>query len=496
MKIFGFCQHFNSWVQVEIEVSLVPGLPLIHILGLPDQAVKESSIKIKSALRSQNFEFPKARQIIINIRGGDFKKKSPGLDLPIALGILTKTNQVLPKFDDDIFAFGELGLGGEVFQLDETVLDNLLLDNSKLGKNKFFSGEIDSHLRVKNHFQMKQLKDLNNLDLIDKRMPDNNLSSGVLDSQNKEFFKKRKIEIKFKNQEDFKKLKFSQEEAKLLELVTLGRHSLLLMGPRGLGKSTLAEALNYLSSEPTPAVYTHYKKYFHLHESQFWRPFVKPHHSISHLALIGGGAQCSPGEITRAHGGILLLDEMLEFDSKCQEALREPIQTKEVHLVRGRKFHTYPSDFQLIATTNLCPCGQWLPGEMVECNYSGARCHKYREKLSGPMLDRFEILYFLKPKKKDSLNISLENLRDKINEKRRSQEVLERQRDKIEFNKENLSDALKFRLDSELNSFRRLRASIDIAKTLAILHGKNQVENQEMVEALEYTWQAFLELKI
>lgn len=496
MKIFGFCQHFNNWVQVEIEVSLIPGLPLIHILGLPDQAVKESSIKIKSAMRSQNFEFPKAKQIIINIRGGDFKKKSPGLDLPMALAILTKTNQILKGFENDIFAFGELGLSGEVFQLEDAVLDNLLLDNINVSKNKFFSGEIDSPLRAKNHFQIKQLKDFKNLESINKGIPEMNSSSGVSGNQNKAFFKKRKIEINLKNQHEFKKLKFSQEEAKLLELVTMGRHSLLLMGPRGLGKSTLAEALNYLSSEPTPSVYTHYKKYFHHHGNEFWRPFVKPHHSISHLALIGGGAQCSPGEVTRAHGGILLLDEMLEFDSKCQEALREPIQTKEVHLVRGRKFHAYPSDFQLIATTNLCPCGQWLPGEQVECNYSGARCHKYREKLSGPMLDRFEILYFLKPSKKNSLNVPLESLREKIDEKRKNKESLERQREQIVFNKESLSEALTYRLDSELNSFRRLRASIEIAKTLAILHGKDRVEDQEMVESLEYTWQAFLELKI
>lgn len=112
------------------------------------------------------------------------------------------------------------------------------------------------------------------------------------------------------------------------------------------------------------------------------------------------------------------------------------------------------------------------------------------------MLDRFEILYFLKPQKKDSFNVSLESLKEKIDRKRKNNESLERQREQIAFNKESLSEALTYRLDSELNSFRRLRASIEIAKTLAILHGKDHVEDQEMAESLEYTWQAFLELRI
>lgn len=514
MKILSFCERYREWVPVEIEVSLIPGLPQIHLLGLPDQAVKESLIKIKSAIRFQGFDLPKAKQIIVNIRGGDFKKKSPGLDLAIAIGILQRTGQVFSSSEDQVYIFGEISLSGEVFSLNDFILDDFKT------LNNFISGQVDKNKLIQNHIMIDELKDLKKIkkinlplsavlktsveklnvsDLKDASVGSHENIAGLFNSAEKEsteFFSKRKIKLRLKNQDDFKGLKFSKDEARLLELVALGRHSLLLMGPRGLGKTTLAEALNYLAEAPDAKTYVHYKKYFHHNENEFWRPFVKPHHSVSHLALIGGGAQCAPGEITRAHGGILLLDEMLEFNPKCQDALREPIQNKEVHLVRGRNFQVYPSDFQLVGTTNLCPCGQWLPGVQADCHYSATKCHKYREKLSGPMLDRFEVLYFLKKNTATKKDISLDEIADRVRMKRQKLKELKQSGAEIVFIKDDLSSGLNYRLGQELNSLRRLHASIAIAKTLTLMNDQGRVSDQELEEALSYSWQPFLELKI
>lgn len=515
MKIYSFCEYHRDWIRVEIEVSLIPGLPQIHLLGLPDQVIKESMIKIKSALRFQGYTLPKAKQIIVNIRGGDFKKKSSGVELAIVIGILHATGQLWAENINrgftkasEIYAFGEISLTGEVFPLDDFLVDE------KYELSSLITGLTDEKFSLKNHCLIKELKELSELSFeslnhLNSPVGSKNSEPVAIGIQSQTFlqldkesnnpanyFKKKQLCLRMQNEELYENLKFTPQEARLLELVSVGRHSLLLMGPRGLGKTTLAEALNYLSPKPEVSQYIHYKKYFHHHGDEFWRPFVRPHHSITHLALIGGGAACSPGEITRAHGGILLLDEMLEFNSQCQEALREPIQNKEVHLVRGARYQVYPSDFQLIATTNLCPCGQWLPGAKVDCHYSFSKCQKYRQKLSGPMLDRFDVLYFLKSNLKINKTIGLVDIRKRVEGIRASNAQLKSKLAEMSLDEQSISPFMRQKLKDELSSIRRLNASINIAKTLAIMNGKALVGDEELMEALDFTWQPFLELKI
>lgn len=485
MKIFSFCEHHRDWVPVEIEVSFIPGLPQIHLLGMPDSALKESLIKIKSALRFQGFELPKSKQIIVNIRGGDFKKKSQGLDLAIAVAIINGIEEVFKKKELVLYVYGELSLTGEVFPFEDVLTDE------KWKVTNLLSGDCESLSVSENHFKIKELKEI--LQIKFSKAGIKNIELKSPSEKEEEFFKQQGVLLKCYEESTSENLKFSEKEARLLQIASLGRHSLLLMGPRGLGKTTLAESLNHLSEKPEVKHYIHQKKYFPLKDNHFWRPFVRPHHSITHLALIGGGASCSPGEITRAHGGILLLDEMLEFSPQCQEALREPLQSKEVHLVRGQRFQTYPCDFQLVGTTNLCPCGQWLPGAYIDCHRPAKKCSQYREKLSGPLLDRFSMLYFLKKSDKDEKKISLSEVLKRVSLARSFQKSLV---EGVCFEKEKLSMGLKMRLSDELGSLRRLNASIEVSKTIALLEGVESVGDAEMEEALNYTWNPFLDLKI
>lgn len=485
MKILSFCEYRHHWVEIEVEVSLIPGLPQMHLLGLADQRAKESLLKIKSALRFQGYSLPKAKQIIVNLRGGDFKKSSRGLDLAIAVAILKETSQLSLNIKDKVYVFGELGLTGQVLPF-----DSVMVDECWKVENLLTGVAIQKLSSSDNHIQIEQLRDLSEIKNLSSREDD-----GV--AKVSDYFQSHQIKVAPPENEFLEELKFSVAEARLLEVVALGGHSLLLMGPRGLGKTTLAESLNHLSKEPEVKHYLHQRKYFPIKEKQFWRPFVRPHHSISHLALIGGGSDCSPGEITRAHGGILLLDEMLEFSPGCQESLREPLQNKEVHLVRGKRFETYPCDFQLIGTTNLCPCGQWLPGTKVDCHRSYKNCCQYREKLSGPLLDRFEVLYFLRPSRKDDKVISFSKIKEEVLKARRhKEELLAADTRGVVFDQNQLSESLALKMQTELNSLRRLRASIQVAKTIALLEGKKQVQDTHIEEALAYTWNPFLDLKI
>lgn len=494
MKVIGYSQRHKEWLPVEIEVSFVPGLPQIHLIGQPDSILKESLIKIKSVLRLLEVGMPKGRQIIVNLRGGDFKKKSLDLELPILVAILRGLGVIDFVASDQICAQGELSLEGKIFSSD------LLLIKKMVGHYHLITGYHPDGLLSENHSQFLTVKDLVSTFSTDKaaadkvRTPTQKNKHRVAADHNAmatyNVFSNRELAPEF--EKDPTQVLFTEEERELLKIVSLGRHSLLLMGPRGLGKSTLAESLNFLAEPPDEETFLHQIKYFFVEEGRYWRPFVHPHHSISHLALIGGGAQCLPGEITRAHGGILLMDEFLEFDPKCQEALREPMQTKNIHLARGQKYQKYDCDFHLIATTNLCPCGQWLPGKAADCAYSHSRCSKYREKLSGPVIDRFHILAFIRKAKKAQKVWSLSSIADEV---RALRPKFNERRERIELNKEYLSQGLKQRLDNELSSLRRLNASIEVAKTLCILKNQTEITDALLNEALNYTWRPFLDLK-
>lgn len=491
MKVIGFSQRLKEWIPTEIEVSLIPGLPQIHLIGQADLILKESLLKIKSVIKSLGIELPKSKQIIVNLRGGDFRKKSLDLELAMVIAILLELKLIVFNDVEEIFVHGELTLEGRIFSTD------LLLFKKLISNKLFITGFHPDGWLNERHIQFKTLKDLVSFfsagdeNQVQKPKYDriiNEPSYIQLSAYN--VFSNRQLTAGF--EKDPAQIFFTDDERELLKLVSLGRHSLLLMGPRGLGKSTLAESLNYLAEPPDEDTFLHQTKYFFVDDGPYWRPFVHPHHSISHLALIGGGPQCLPGEITRAHGGILLMDEFLEFSSKCQEALREPMQTKSIHLARGQKYQKYECDFQLIATTNLCVCGQWLPGKSMDCSYSQAHCSKYRDKLSGPVIDRFQILSFMRPHKKAEKIHSLEVIANEIKSLRADFKV---QRQAIQFDKTLLSKGLWQRLDNELSSLRRLNASIEVAKTLCILKNETALSDSLVNKALEYTWRPFLDLK-
>lgn len=376
MKLNSLILNANRLEVAEVEIEFIPGIPQIHFLGLPDRIIKESFYRIKSALKSAGYQFPMTSQMIVNIKPSHLRKSSRGVEFAVALGILLKTQQVSEyQIDKNWIIYGELGLNGEVHEpsdLANEVMnypDQVFLTGAGRGENLRQSPNV---LRT---FDLKSLEI-------------------IRDQDEKNKFTYQRPTFGFFQ-------KYSNEEAEFIFLaMTSGLHC-LLAGDSGAGKSTLAKALPSFANEPA------INEKVRLQE--LWRPLVNPHQSISPAAFIGGGAYLHEGEIERAQGGFLLLDELLEFDSEILESLRGPMTGEALRLSRGANHRDISSNFQVVATSNLCLCGKWTPLKSnLGCRFTRSKCTRYLERLSGPLLDRFGLLFFVLPavqRKVDGLEV-------------------------------------------------------------------------------------------
>lgn len=479
MKIQSLVRDHDRLIVVDVEVSFLPGLPTVQFLGLPDQVIKESIHRIKSAIRSQGFEFPKAQQVLVNIRPNHLKKTSRGLELAVAAAILWSTDQIPQPTESSILIYGELGLKGEVFEPEDLARDF----------------DPDDELRVLTGgggianvpFDRSVIKELQSL-----REPD------FIPASRREF----KVERPLFGLD----LEFPERQAKLLELIALGEHSVLLAGPAGSGKSTLAKTLSSLMAIPSQqdlkVIFKNTK--VSDEDAPRWRPVVQPHHTTSPLGLVGGGVPPYKGEITRAHKGILILDELLEFNPKAQEALREPMEESCIRLRRGRYVDEYPAESLVISTTNLCPCGDWVPQTRVMCGRSLKKCQSYTERLSGPLVDRFQTVFFTQ-KREDGKRVRgaeiLEKL-ERVREFREKQAEVDPRFRKLacRWNLEELYRGFStfYReqiFPQELSSRRRELSTLRVARTLADLDLKAEIGPDHVEQALKWTYLPFESLK-
>lgn len=362
MKLKTLISHRHRLEVAEVEIELIPGIPQIHFLGLPDRIIKESFYRIKSALKSSGYKFPTTYQVIVNIKPNHLQKSSRGVELAVALGILLKTKQLDENLINlDWVIYGELGLNGEVFE------PNDLKKFISTTQSVILTGtNCDTQVSA---YRISELKSI----------------QIEYSTHTKELIFKRPVFGIEKH--------YSETEAELLFLSSVSGLHTLLAGDAGAGKSTLAKC--YLSFMPDP----NQNSEPHIQWQDNWYPLVSPHQSASKAAFIGGGAQLYMGEVERAQGGVLMLDELLEFKPEVIELLRGPMVGEKLRLVRANSERDIESRFQVIATTNLCPCGLWTPEKNnLTCRFSRIKCTKYLEKLSGPLLDRFGLLMFTNKK--------------------------------------------------------------------------------------------------
>lgn len=478
MKVQSLIREKNELIPVEVELTLWPGLPGIQFLGLPDQHLKESALRIKSAIRQAGFEFPKSQQILVNLRPSHLKKTSRGLELAVAVAYLWESGQI-PKavLSSDYFIYGELTLMGEVLEPDD------LNEDLQVPYPIVLTGSNLDLLKAPSFFRKQVISSLKDIKSPIEKAAEN--VSQIL-----------------KRPRGFENFLFSQRQARLLQILAVGEHSSLLAGPAGSGKSTIAQVLPGLLRKPSE---DSFKKLLQVHR-QFdqeldWRPVIKPHHTTPTMAMIGGGNVPFAGEISRAHGGVLILDEMLEFNPIVQEALREPFEEGKIRVSRAGKWMEYPAKSLIVGTTNLCPCGDWTPLEKnTSCRFSAKRCQSYSQKLSGPLVDRFEILEFTErlsilDVSFQELSVSIQKAQSFSDKMKGAMDVCNSQKE-IEWVENTVAPKLMKTVFPEVWSSRRRRsATLRVARTLADLDQSDLIHSKHIDEALKWTMHNFEKLR-
>ena len=369
--------------RVSVEVHLSNGLPSFSIVGLPEAAVRESKERVRSALINSHFEFFN-RRITVSLAPANLPKSGGRYDLPIALGILIASSQIKQTLDlSDLEFYGELALNGEL-RSTEGLLPAMI------------QGAADHKILVVPKENTPAAGLIEGISLIGctSLLQVAAFVSGEQAYQLETF---HAAPVHQTYDKDFSQVKGQHQAKRAFEIAACGRHNVLMMGPPGGGKTMLSERLPSILPPLTRTQVLEKASIFSISgrplKSSAWyqRPFITPHHSASAVSLVGGGTHPKPGAISLAHHGVLFLDELPEFPRHVLEMLRQPLETKEIHLSRAADQTTYPANFQLVAAMNPCPCG-YLGDSSHRCNCSSEQIQRYRGRISGPLLDRMDIL--------------------------------------------------------------------------------------------------------
>ncbi len=375
---------------IEVEVHVSAGLPCLTIVGLAEAAVRESKDRVRSAIINSGYQFP-TKRLTINLAPADLPKDGSRLDLPIALGILIATGQ-LPENVTDHFEFiGELALDGHLRPITGTLTIAMACQMAK--HQLMLPQENAAEAAQLPEFQVFAAQHLKQV------------CEHFLNLHKIEVTATQKIQQNNAYKFDLSDVKGQLRPRRALEISAAGGHSILFKGPPGTGKTLLASrlpsilpALNPQENLEVASIYSIAKAKHHFGQ----RPFRAPHHTASAIALVGGGSNPKPGEITLAHLGVLFLDELPEFDKKVLEVLRQPLESKEIVISRASRQITFPANFQLIAAMNPCPCG-YAFNQDSRCQCSAEAIKRYQNRISGPLLDRIDLHIDVPPLKAQEL---------------------------------------------------------------------------------------------
>ena len=502
MLVKTYCAAVNGLevTTVTVEVSMSRGVQF-HLTGLADTAVRESYDRIKAALINNGYKMP-MMDITINLAPADIKKEGSGYDLPLAIGILAASNKVdytrLPQF----MMVGELGLDGRL----QPVRGALPI--AIRARAEHYTGLIVPMQNVReaavvNNIDIYGMEKLS--DVVNFFNGDTSYQPTIVDTRREFYEQQNQFEL------DFSDVRGQESVKRSLEVAAAGGHNLMMIGPPGSGKSMMAKRLpsilpplSLAESLETTQIHSVAGKLSRDTSLISQRPFRAPHHTISQVALVGGGSNPQPGEISLAHNGVLFIDELPELSRSVLEVLRQPLEDRRITISRAKYNVEYPCSFMLIASMNPCPCGYY--GDPTHhCVCTPGQIQRYMNKISGPLLDRIDIhceiqaVPFIELSKMQP-GESSEQIRERVVRARKIQEerfkshrgihcnamMTERMLHEYAEPDESSLDMLRMAMERLKLSARAYSRILKVARTIADLEGSERVQSQHIAEAIGY----------